>query len=292
MKKSLIIVIISVLTIGIVSIIILNYNKKTNESKEITILNRENENKNNLNNDNDIGMKIKHNNKEIYFEEGRRDPKKQVFYSEYNLIVYDTINKTKETIANTFSNNVVLYEGKLYYFVSNFDNNKEIFYCYNIDTKEKEDLKMPYQLNIYSIVAYNSKVYFGVNNSPIGDTYGIFEYDIKTKEYNKYSELDIRSLDKNFLYVNDGFLTVHNNELIHLDLLGKGEIKYKLSEKFKEKIINEDIIMTEPNVICLGVSAMVTANGGVFWDTVGKIYLNISQDYKLIKTEILDKENW
>lgn len=248
----------------------------------------ENESKNKSNNYNEIDKKLRYGNKEIYYENGKNDPAKKVAYSEYNLVAYDTVTKTKTIIANTFNKVFVIYEKKLYYSVNNFQNKDTMFYCYNLDTNEKEDLKIPYKLNIYSIVAYNNKIYFGVSNSPIGSEYGIFDYDIETKEYNKYSELDIRYLNDNFLFVNDGFVVVKNNQLIHLDLSGASEVKYKLSEEFKGKTISENIKNTESNVICLIINGEISESRGTYLGTVAKIYLDISQNYKLIKTELLD----
>jgi hypothetical protein len=289
MKKIILFILLSVFIIACTDNSEL-FKEDTNNSesfKEYT-----NEGNNSLNRD---GDKVKYSDKEIYFQKGRQDPEKKVFYSEYDLIVYDSINKQEEIIANTFNRNAAMYDGKLYYFVSNFDDKEQKFYSYNLDTKEIEDLKLPHKMGIYDVVAYNNKVYFGVHDSP---RYGIFEYDIKTRQYKKFSDLDIRYLHENFLFVNDGFLTAKNNILLHLDLSGNSKIKYPLNGQYMEKSFGAGVIMTEPNVICLDVCAVVSRGtaegimGGSYVGTVGKIYLDISQNYKVIKTEVIDEKYW
>lgn len=171
---------------------------------------------NNLNHDNANGTKIKYNAYEIYLQEGEDDSSHSFFYPKYDIIVYDTKNNKSKTIASPFNNGVAINDGKLYYFVENFNNRGKRFFEYNLTTGESTDLSNPYgDIGVYSIVSYGNEIYFSANNSPIGSNdYNIFLYNTISKQYTKFSELDIQDLNQNFLPVNNGFLVSINNEIV------------------------------------------------------------------------------
>ncbi len=240
---------------------------------------------NSLNGNSDKDAKLKYSSYEIYFQEGENGSSHGVAYPEYDLMVYDTKNNNSKTITSTFDDNVAINSGKLYYFVENFNNNGKRFFEYNLTTGESTDLNNPYEdIGIYSIVSSGNELYFGVNNSPIGSSeYGVFSYNIATKQYIKFSELDIRYLDENFLPVDDGFLTSIDDKILLINSSKNDSIKFKLTESYYQ-LSNEIYLPEKPNTVCFAIIG--AAKGETYLTAVGNVCLDTSKDYKVVSYNI------
>jgi len=233
--------------------------------------------------------KLEYKNKEIYFEEGRPDPEQEVYYTEYNLIVYDKDTGSKEKIAQTFDNEKVICKDKLYYFVSNFEDITQRFKCYDLNSGIEEELELPYSdFVLYRMVSYNQKIYFGValnqyyinsygEKEYTSSEYGTIEYDVMNKEFKKFSDLDIRELDSNFLFIKNGFISVNDNNVYFIDLDGNENIMYK----YPGFLLDESVKKVSNNIIEIPV--LGAADYGSALTNRGYIRLDINDGYKVVE---------
>lgn len=131
---------------------------------------------------------------------------------------------------------------------------------------------------VYQIVAHNNNLYFSVYDSPLSkDGYGVIEYNINTKSYRMFCDLDIRNLTENFFFTDDGFLTSMDSKLIFIDFNGNKEIKHQYDGE-----LNESIIKVDDSTIKIHIMDLLN---GSYYSEIGYIQINLT-DYSV--NEYLD----